>query len=270
MHSGAIHELCDVINEISTKNQVILTTHNPLFVQRNFIKSNIVVEGGKATQARGIKEIRDVLGVMPEDNLRNANKVIVVEGEDDLICIRKILSLKNILIREALQNNSLIITPLRGASNLSHKLFDLKETICDYVVLLDNDAEGLKAYEDAKKHGLINDSKVRFTICNGCKESEFEDCLQTDIYENYIFSKYSVNLKCKEFHSNYKWSDRLKSAFQSQGVLWGNDIEKQIKENIAKSLPDDLSKILITQKSGFLNGFETIVLSLIGSDGSSV
>lgn len=63
LHSGAIHSLLQVLQSLSEKNQVIITTHNPLFVQRNQITSNIIVDSGKAKVARNIAEIRDTLGI---------------------------------------------------------------------------------------------------------------------------------------------------------------------------------------------------------------
>ena len=72
LHSGAIHSLIDVIGKISENSQVILTTHNPLFVQQNQMNSNILVDGGTARAAKNIGEIRKILGVLPSDNLMSA------------------------------------------------------------------------------------------------------------------------------------------------------------------------------------------------------
>ena len=93
LHSGAIHSLVDVIQNMSENNQVIITTHNPLFVQQNKISSNIIVNNGTARIAKSIAEIRSVLGVLPSDNLRNARYILVVEGEDDKISLQKLLPL---------------------------------------------------------------------------------------------------------------------------------------------------------------------------------
>ncbi len=91
LHSGAIHNLVDVIHGISDNNQVIISTHNPLFVQRNDVMSNIMIDNGKACAAVNIKEIRDVLGIWPSDNLKNSRFVLVVEGESDKKILLKIL-----------------------------------------------------------------------------------------------------------------------------------------------------------------------------------
>lgn len=266
LHSGAIHSLCDVINKISENSQVILTTHNPLFVQQNYVKSNIIVNNGKATPAKSIAEIRNVLGVLPSDNLKNANKVLVVEGEDDLISLRKILSLKSKMIETALKNNIFVITPLRGASNLSHDLLDLKTNMCRYVVLLDNDSAGWAAYQSAYDSRLLSEAEVKFTICNGAPESEFEDCIKSSTYEKLISDKYGVNICCKEFHNNNKWSDRMKNVFLSQGSHWNDKIEQEIKFLIANNLPNDIDEILVPQKSGFIDGLIIIIEKMLNSN----
>lgn len=268
LHSGAIHSLCEVINKISEKNQVILTTHNPLFVQQNYIKSNVIVDKGEAHPAKAISEIREILGVLPSDNLRNANKVIVVEGEDDMLSLTKILPLKSELIGQALKNNTLVIHPLYGASNLAHSLSDLKNSVCRYVVLLDNDEAGRDAYETAAKSGLLTAAQTKFTICNGSPIAEFEDCFKPKAYESLVFEKFGVKIECPEFKNNKKWSDRMKDVFLSQGAIWNDTVKKQLKYLIAENLPNSIDEILITQKAGFIDGLINITESMLETENS--
>ena len=259
LHSGAIHSLCEVINRISEKNQVILTTHNPLFVQQNYIKSNIIVDKGEAHPAKNISEIRDVLGVLAADNLRNSNKVIVVEGEDDKLYLTKILALKSSNIDKALKSNTLIILPLSGASNLSHILAILQRELCQYVILLDNDSAGKEACDVAVENGLATPAQVKFTICNGMASSEIEDCIKPSVYKKLIFDTFGVSLDCKEFRNNKKFSDRVKDCFLAQGSLWNDNIERRVKYIIATTLPNQIEEILIKQKSGFIDGLVNII-----------
>lgn len=114
LHSGAIHNLVEVINNISQNNQVIISTHNPLFVQRNQLNCNIIVDNGKAKAAKNISEIREVLGVWISDNLKSAKYVLLVEGEDDKISLTKILSYYSEKIDKALKTNMLVIKALGG------------------------------------------------------------------------------------------------------------------------------------------------------------
>ena len=84
LHPQAIHELREVLVGLSDKNQIILTSHSPLFVNPAKIESTIVVrESRKAAPAKNIAEVREVLGVRLSDNLESARLVAVVEGEDD-------------------------------------------------------------------------------------------------------------------------------------------------------------------------------------------
>ena len=264
LHPGAIRELNEIILKIAKNNQVILTTHNPLFVQQNNIKSNIIVRDGKAAPAKNIAEIREILGIMPGDNLKNSNKVIVVEGDTDINYLKKILSLKSKKICNALENNSLTFVPLFGVSNLTAKLSDLQNCLCDYVVLLDNDQEGKVACERAKNSGLIDDSKFKFTICIGKIESEFEDCLKTSFYQEYLLNNFAINIDCQTFNkSKKKWSQRLKDTFLEQGNTLDDIKLREIKIHISNMIPDTLSEILVEQQSQFLDSLENIILKML-------
>ncbi len=254
LHSGAIHSLVDVINRISENNQVIITTHNPLFVQQNSLKSNIIVNNGTARSAKSIGEIRSVLGVLPADNLRNASHVFVVEGEDDKIALTKILPELSDKIAYALKTNSLVIRTLGGAGNLAHEISDLKNSMCKYFVLLDNDRAGIEAANVAISMGLLTDANIKFTICNGCPEAEFEDCLRKEIYSQVIMNNYSVDINVPSFRGNQKWSNRMKNTFLSQGARWTDTIEKKVKLTVAESVPEDVNEVLDEHKSGFITG----------------
>lgn len=256
LHSGAIHNLVNVILNISKNNQVIITTHNPLFVQRNNIKSNVIINAGKATPAKSIVEIRNTLGVLPEDNLRNASHVLVVEGEDDKIILSKILSLKSAKLSSAISNNKLVIKSLGGASNLAHDVLDLKNSMCKFFILMDNDNAGNKALEIAKSKSLITEADYKLTICNGSAESEIEDCIKKEVYEEVLLREFNINLQCKEFRNNKKWSDRIKDVRISRGGKWNDKIELEIKFKVAECVSkcNKSEEILINQKSGFIEG----------------
>ena len=268
LHSGAIHSLVEVIQKISENSQVIITTHNPLFVQQNSISSNIIVDNGTARTAKSVAEIRNILGVLPSDNLRNARYVLVVEGEDDKIILNKILPLYSESIKNALKSNTLIIKSLGGVGNLNHDLLDLKHSLCQYVVLLDNDKAGVEAAKNAMSQGLLTTAQVRHTICNGLPEAELEDCIKPALYENVILNTFSVSIKVKDFKCNNKWSDRMKSVFLSNGIRWTDQVEKQLKLLVAEAIPleiESIEKILITQKSGFINGLVMAIENMIGA-----
>lgn len=267
LHSGAIHNLVEVINNISQNNQVIISTHNPLFVQRNQLNCNIIVDNGKAKAAKNISEIREVLGVWISDNLKSAKYVLLVEGEDDKISLTKILSYYSEKIDKALKTNMLVIKALGGTGNLSHDANDLNNSMCRYIVLLDNDKAGNDAANKAISKGLLKDSDIRFTICNGSPEAEFEDCLNPRLYASIIKDKYSIDiLNEPNFKGNKKWSERMKDVFSSKGLRWSEKLEQEIKYLVANSVPVttlNIGNVLIEQKSGFIKGLVSALENLI-------
>lgn len=266
LHPGAIHGLAEVIRRISDNNQVIITTHNPLFVQQNSLNSNVLVDKGNARQAKNINEIRNILGILPSDNLQGARFVLLVEGEDDKLSLFNILSQKSEKIRAALQSNQLIIKPLLGASNLSHDAQDLRSSLCRFFVLLDYDKAGKEAFKKAKENGIVSESDVKFTICKGMTESEFEDCIKPDVYRQQLIDEYSVDIKHKSFRGNEKWSLRMKNAFFTQGCEWNDTVERNVKVIVAKAVnssKDTLDNILITEKAGFIDGLSVAIDNLL-------
>ena len=254
LHPEAIHSLVNVINGISENHQVIITTHNPLFVQRNNISNNIIVDHGTAKPAKNIKEIRELLGVLPEDNLINASHVLVVEGEDDKIALNKILSSLSPTIKDALIKNKLVIQPLAGATNLNYELSRLRSYVCRYFVFLDADEAGYDAAEKAIEKGLLSESDVKYSICNGNNTAEFEDCLKKDFYIEAIRNKFSVDLGVTSFRNSKKWSDRVKTVFLSQGQRWTDAVEKKVKMEVTKLIPvEDADSVLDEHKRGSID-----------------
>ena len=269
LHSGAIHNLVDVINKISQNNQVIITTHNPLFVQRNRLNCNIIVDSNTAKPAKSIAEIRNILGVWTSDNLTNARFVLLVEGEDDKISLSKLLPHFSAKLSEAIRTNMLVIKSLGGAGNLCHDINDLRSSMCQYVVLLDNDDAGKNAAQKALDKNLLKNSEIKYTICNGSPEAEFEDCLNPNFYAEVIKNEFSVDINRQQFKGNKKWSERMKNTFLSQGSQWNDEVEEKVKYIIAQTIPSKITEsndILISAKSGFLNGLVTALETMLDKE----
>ena len=53
--------------------------------------------------------------------------------------------------------------------------------MCKFVVLLDHDRAGKESADRAIENGVLRESEVKYTICNGSPESEFEDCIKPNI-----------------------------------------------------------------------------------------
>jgi len=265
LHPAAIHQLNEIITALSDENQVIVTTHNPLFVDRRHAKKNIIIENGKAMPAKNIRQIRELLGIKASDNLINANYALVVEGDEDKTALSSLLPILSSKIARALKSNLLIIETMNGASNLPYKLSLLMNALCIYHVLLDNDDAGRKSFENGEKSGLLSLKSCTMTNCIGMSDSEFEDCIDPAIYKKGILENYGVNLEVKQFRGNKKWSDRMKSAFTSQGKPFGELVEKKVKTFVAKAVADKPANALHQHKRSAVDALAVALESLIES-----
>ncbi|MCG8476803.1 MAG: hypothetical protein MI784_15165, partial [Cytophagales bacterium] len=219
---------------LTDSNQVILSTHSPLFVDRKNVSSNIIVDSGNVHPAKSVNQIRELLGIKASDNLQHASYVLVVEGKEDVVALSSLLPSLSEKIRKAIDQNLLIIEKIGGASNLSYQLNRLQNTLCLFHVLLDNDDEGRKAQQKALKDGELELANLTFINCAGMNDSEFEDCLDKEIYKKDIEARYGIQLNVPHFKSNKKWSDRMKDVFHCQGKPWDDNIEAQLKSEVAK------------------------------------
>lgn len=239
LHPGAIHELRVVLKQISESNQVILTTHNPLFVNRDRIGSNVLVRNSRAAAAKNVAEIRDMLGVKASDNLRHASLVLIVEGEEDREAVACVLTTKFPILGQAISDGSLALDSMGGGSNLTYKLSEARIALCAAHCFLDNDKCGSEAFEKAKALGLISDGDVTFAVCAGRDESELEDLYAMGLYENFILTKYRVALSHSAFKGKKKWSDRAGAAFAAQGKRWTDKLKSEVKRDIAELVKGD-------------------------------
>jgi len=233
LHPSAIHRLRYVIEELSLDHQVVITTHCPLFVDRNRISRNIIISDNKAKPAKNIAEVRNVLGVKASDNLLHARLVLIVEGNEDKVALESIFRYTSTILTKALRDGSLYIDPSNGAGNLSYKLSMYQAAVCLTHVFMDNDDAGRTAINQAESDGMIKFSDYHFTICNGMTNAEFEDCLNVGLYKNAIMDEYGVDLNQNTFRNNQKWSSRMRETFLSQGKPWTDQIEQKAKHIVA-------------------------------------
>jgi putative ATP-dependent endonuclease of OLD family len=248
LHPAAIHQVNEIIRSISEASQVIITTHNPLFVDRESIGSNVIVTDGGAKPAKNIAAIREILGIKASDNLTHANYALVVEGEEDRIALLALLPVLSNKIAKALRDNMLIIEPIGGAGNLSYKLSLLRNSLCAYHVLLDGDQAGRNAYSKAEADSLLSMANITFITCRGMSEAEFEDCIDSSIYKDIFLSTFGVNLSSSKFRGGAKWSQHLKATFEDQGKLVDSTIMTKAKYAVAKSVSESPTLALNVHK----------------------
>lgn len=257
LHPDAIHELRAVIGDIGSVDQVILTTHSPMLVNRGNVSSNIIVNKSTANPAKRLSEIRSAIGVRSYDNLVNADLVLLVEGDDDKISIRSVLSQRSEMLAKALADGRLNIEPLDGAGSLAAKVGLFRGILCGVHCFLDADTAGRTAYEKAKAAGLVTDADVNLTLVAGKSEAEFEDLLDDALCSTAILAEFGVDLGVhKPRNRKAKWSARVADAFLQAGVSFESSTKARAKLVVAQAVA--------LSPAGAVDGaFEGIVSSLV-------
>jgi len=265
LHPAAIHQVNEIIRSISETSQVIITTHNPLFVDRENIKANVIVTDGGATPAKNIASIRDVLGIKASDNLTHANYALVVEGEEDAVALRALLPVISEKIAKALRNNLLIVEPIGGAGKLSYKLSLLRNSLCAVHTLLDNDQAGRDAFRKAENDSLISVASCTFVNCNGMTEAEFEDCLELSVYKEVILGELGVDLASGKFRGNSKWSQRMRTTFLDQGKPFTDSVLMKAKYLVAGAVAKNPRAALNAHKRNSIDALVSALERMIKS-----
>jgi putative ATP-dependent endonuclease of OLD family len=245
LHPKAIHQLREVLEDLRKENQIVVTTHCPLFVNRGNVASNFIVSKNQAVRARNLADIRDVLGVRASDNLRHAALVIVVEGPEDEKAIRALIGHYSPSLLAAMSNGSLAFEVLTGASKLPYALSLLQSFVCNYSIFLDDDEEGRRAYREAEQALLASSSNTTFAKCVELPETEFEDLLDPRFYAPYFQTKYGVDVTHRPFDEKKKWSDRIRFGIKTAGK--GDWPEKEEYEDKRDKLLISCSKPLLRQ-----------------------
>jgi hypothetical protein len=248
-----------VLLELAKKHQVLLTTHNPLFVDRINIRSNIIVNKTKAKPARNVNEIREILGVRAADNLRHAELVLVVEGDDDRRALTALLSHSSTYLKPALESGTLAIDSLGGATNLSYKLSLLREALCLAHCFLDDDVSGRQAFEKAKVDGLTTLATSHFGTCEGKAEAEIEDLYDPVVYSAVLKNAYGVSVEYPGFKTAKKWSTRMRDTFKGQGKAWSDALEADVKARVSEAVAADPGNALLAARR---QPFDALVKSL--------
>jgi putative ATP-dependent endonuclease of the OLD family len=271
LHPKAIHQLREVLDTLKMDRQIILTTHCPVLINRADVPSNIIVSKNKANPAKSLHELRRVLGVRASDNLRHAALVIVVEGTDDAISLAALLSFNSQTLRGALAAGSVAFDPIGGASKLRHGLSQLQATLCNYYVLLDDDNEARRGFDEANREGLATQANTSFFKCLGLTEAEVEDIYAEKIYVNYFKDKYSVDVTGAQFKSRKKWSDRIREGFRrsgkssATGAPWPEQAEIADKRAVADLVAASPKIAVLPARQGVMDSIVAAIESELAS-----
>lgn len=234
LHPEAIRYLRQVLYNLAKNNQIIISTHNPIFVNRCNIKSNIIVDKNEAKPASKVDDIRKLLGVMVSDNLVYSDYVIVVEGLTDKSLLESVLAQDEDLA-PLLRNHSITVRAIAGVNNLRPELYSLERYLCHYIVLLDHDEAGKNKAKEAQTQLSIPSDRFRFFIINSMRESELEDLYESAAYKDYLQAEFQIDITKGQFrNSSKKWTKRIEEIASLSGRILDDTVIDMIKQKVTE------------------------------------
>jgi hypothetical protein len=216
LHPKAQRQLLSVIQQISRENQVIVTTHSPVFIDRSKFENNILLTRtpagntiSKTFDLSELKAIRADLGIRASDALLKGggNCAILVEGsteEDGFPTFLEMLGLSEFQLGIAIVN-------LRGSDydRVASTARLLKAYDIPCVVVLDRDAESTAAdIQRAAERGELTNVRNVFCLSRGT----IEDYYPLDVVAQVINENLTPDSPVREdeFDSDKHGEQRLK------------------------------------------------------------
>lgn len=239
LHPNAIHYIRNVVDNIASDKQIIITTHSPLLVNRANVASNIIVESNNATPATSVQQIRHSLGVRTADNLSSARLVMLLEGEDDVDKMKMLIEKLDEAVDEAVRQGEVFLQPLRGCGKLAYNVASLQSSVCEVIAFLDDDQAGRSAWDQAREANLLKARDIFFTTAGGREEAELEDFLLDDWVNGVLAESYAVTFAAlRRGERKCKFSDRLKCAFRNSGKPFDDELKDEVKHLLTRRALD--------------------------------
>lgn len=267
LHPDAIHELREVLSDVSRVDQLIITTHSGILSNRSSISSNIIVHRSKAAPARSLAEIRAALGIRSRDNLINAELVLLVEGDDDKLALRALLAHTSKALDDAFASGRLILDSLDGAGSLGAKIGLYRGILCGIHCFLDHDEAGRTAVEKAVHASLIDVADFNFALLSGKADTELEDLLNPEVYSEKLKAVFGVDLSViKPRNRKAKWSARMSDVFSQCGKPFDDLTKQRIKFVVAEAVAGAPGNAMAEHSQAILNSLVSALLAKLDNN----
>lgn len=181
LNSKTMYEIRKVLEKIAASQQVIVVTHNAIFVDRKNPSSNILVDEGTARNAESIGQIRDALGITSAEAMNDVELRILVEGETDRAVFSEIINrsgLEN--LKKAIKLGRIELVATKGIKYLENHIRFAENTLTNIRVIADYDSAARKKLEATSD--LIDVSEYAYIKHPRSKGLDNLDATLEDLY----------------------------------------------------------------------------------------
>ena len=270
LHPQAMHRLREVLRDLSGTQQVILTTHSPLFVERGSAAANVLVRRSSAEPAKNLAAIREALGVRVQDNLFHADVVLLVEGTTDRDAVTALLAVASPPLCAAVEDGRLAVQVLGGCGKLPAAVYAIEHCVVTWHCLLDFDKVARDCFAALVRQRIARQSQGTFTTLGRLREAEIEDWYRVDAYRAQVVSSYGPVLDSLEFQQTRgKWTTRLAAAFTAAGLDWGAEedaVKRLVADAVAGSPADALCRKADAPFSALQRALESALSKAVPGD----
>lgn len=237
LHPASVHELQALFAHISADQQVILATHNPIFVNREHVSSNILVRENEARPAHSVEQIRTAIGVQLHDNLESAEKIVLVEGMTDAAALPRLLAEVSGEWKEIVSTARIVFKPVKGVGKVRSHIQREKSTLCQIFVVVDGDGPGRQEATRVVADRHLPQRNV-FVLSDGHRRnSEIEDMIDPAVYLEALASKFGREFKESDFKNrSKKWSENFEAAATTLGVVITDATIDEAKTAVAQAV----------------------------------
>ena len=251
LHPTAQQDLLNAFKELSNENQIIITTHSPVFAGATSINGVVLCTKNSQSNylnatddnAEFLLQIANELGIKPSYNFRDDfEKILFVEGQNDSIFYKLICEK---IIDKNLEDKILIL-PAGGSSvNSFINIKYFKKNGRELFLILDSD-KGLKKREPNKpetQRKLFNNFNKDFGRAYLLKKSNIESYFHPRAIERkYNFENNSIDFfsdeeDLKDFFSNKKINKKHNTE------IFNSMTKQEFEEVIEKELIEFLTEI---------------------------
>lgn len=261
LHPSAVYAVKSNLRELSKNFQIVITTHSPILVERDHVSHNIIVNRGEsgllastAKPAKTLADVRGSLGAHLQDNMVSSEVLLFVEGPTDANALQPLLCRAVPELGRAFGEGRVSIRPTRGASNILGMVRAYGKEIANCVVLVDSDAEGLRAESELASSGFISPADIfRVPARPGCRETEFEDAFDPSMYVGMISSECGISVTAPQIEEARiksgdgqtrmkKWSEVMAALLNEHGHKW-ESVCGNIKAAFARGVAETASTL---------------------------
>ncbi len=249
LHPGAMRDLRSLIYSWAPEGiQVIISTHSPIFVNTNSVSSNLIVQNGTTSPATGIKQIRDILGVIPSDNLFGAERIGIVEGMCDVKFLEAYVRDHHLDFEAFLKDRTVIFCAAGGADRMDTQSRAYRALATEVVALLDDDGAGRESLRNLVQRRVFVAGDVFLCSVDKRSDTEIEDLIDSNFLAR-VLNDNDLTVDQDFNASRDRFSKRVESLARRGGRPFDKGALDKIKIDLSYAIEHSGSPVTVKTSS---------------------